>query len=227
MFGFNVPFFDCQLNTHDRIYSGTLPGRTAGSSGVHPMTETGKPDTSQDHLKYLDGLRALAALYVVLYHASLQVAPFTHSATVDVFLRLFTLGHYAVGLFIVLSGFCLALPIVRGDGTIRGGAWNFFQRRARRILPSYYLAVAFSLLVIFLFSINHKTGTHWDISVPVTLSSLLTHLFLLQDAFGDPKINHAFWSISVEWRIYFLFPLLVLGWRRLGAVPTTILAIVG
>jgi len=42
-----------------------------------------------------------------------------------------------------------------------------------------------------------------------------------------PRINHVMWSISVEWRIYFLFPLLVLCWRRAGAVISTVAAVAG
>lgn len=163
------------------------------------------------HLGYLDGLRALAAIYVVVFHALLQVnfdqQPLNNFARY--FLKFFSYGRYPVDLFIVISGFCLMIPIARGDGNLRGGAIHFFKRRAWRILPPYYFAMALSLLLIWLF-INQKTGTHWDVSLPVTNKSILTHLILMQDALGDyATINHAFWSISVEWRIYFLFPLLV------------------
>jgi peptidoglycan/LPS O-acetylase OafA/YrhL len=93
----------------------------------------------------------------------------------------------------VLSGFCLALPVVRGDGFVRGGAVQFFQKRARRILPPYFLALVFSLLLIRL-AIGRKTGMHWDNSLPVTEKAVITHLLLIQDLFRDTsaKINHAF-----------------------------------
>jgi peptidoglycan/LPS O-acetylase OafA/YrhL len=39
---------------------------------------------------------------------------------------------------------------------------------------------------------------------------------LLQDIYGTSKINYVFWSIAVEWQIYFFFPLLVWAWRRFG-----------
>src|SRR5207248_1569574 len=70
------------------------------------------------------------------------------------------------------------------------------------------------------------TGTHWDISVPVTSKDILWHLLLLQDIYNGAPINHVFWSISVEWRIYFLFPLLVLCWKRFGGIATTVAAII-
>jgi peptidoglycan/LPS O-acetylase OafA/YrhL len=183
--------------------------------------------TAAKHLGYLDGLRALAEIFVVLHHALLQVdfnqQPLT--GFMKRFVGVFYHGHYAVDLFIVLSGFCLMLPITRGNGTLRNGAVNFFKRRAWRILPPYYFAMALSLLLIWFF-IHEKTATHWDIRIPVTVESILTHLILMQDAFGDDfNINHAFWSISVEWRIYFLFPLLALSWQRIGAITTTTFAV--
>lgn len=180
-----------------------------------------KPGAVRQHVAYLDGLRALAALYVILHHCFLQErfggAHLSKWAAQGV--KLLGFGHYAVDVFIVLSGFCLALPVVRGDGSLAGGALGFFKKRARRILPPYFFALAFSLLLIRLL-IGRTTGTHWDVSLPVTRAALITHLFLAQDLFKqtDFKINDAFWSISVEWRIYFLFPLLMALRRRVGAL---------
>src|SRR5689334_14181642 len=106
---------------------------------------------AQAHLDYLDGLRALAALFVLFCHALQSPWPYIYSRYPPPALHLFTgwlyHGHFAVDVFIVLSGFCLMLPVVRGDGTLRGGAKRFFRRRARRILPTYYGALAFSLIL--------------------------------------------------------------------------------
>jgi peptidoglycan/LPS O-acetylase OafA/YrhL len=138
----------------------------------------------------------------------------------------FMYGRYAVDLFIVISGYCLMLPVIKSGGELRRGPLDFLKRRAWRILPPYYLAMAVSLLFIWLF-IGKPTGTHWDVTLPVTWHAVLSHLVLLHDACGDDfKINHVFWSIAVEWRLYFFFPFLVLAWRYWGALTTTILAIV-
>jgi peptidoglycan/LPS O-acetylase OafA/YrhL len=178
------------------------------------------------HLGYLDGLRGLAALFVVLHHAYLQVDGETKiTGIIGRALEIFSHGRYSVDLFIVLSGFCLMLPVVKGNGEIRGGAWKFFQRRAWRILPTYYLALALSW-VLGMTIISQRIGL-WGGSIPVSWKSLVTHLFLVHDIFGDDhNINYVFWSIAVEWRIYFLFPLLLLPWRRLGGVKTTLVAVV-
>jgi peptidoglycan/LPS O-acetylase OafA/YrhL len=175
------------------------------------------------HLLYLDSLRGMAALLVVVHHALLQVnfQGYALNTAQTCFLALFQNGHYPVNFFIVLSGYCLMLPVVKTDYQLKGGAITFFRKRARRILPPYYLAMAFSLVLIALL-IGQKTGTHWDVSIPVTWNDVLVHLLLIQDVLVSTggKINHAFWSISVEWRIYFLFPVLLLLWRRLGPVRT-------
>lgn len=178
------------------------------------------------HLLYLDSLRGIAATLVVLHHAFLQVNLTGYSLTSgqEYLLGLFKNGHYPVNFFIVLSGYCLMLPVIRSDYSLPGGTLLFFKRRARRILPPYYLAMAFSLLLIATL-IGQPTGTHWDVSIPVTKADLITHLLLIQDVFTTTggKINHAFWSISVEWRIYFLFPVLLFLWRTIGARPTVLL----
>lgn len=181
------------------------------------------------HLAPIDGLRALAALYVVLHHAWYTLFPIelqgVPSAGMWSFTSQFAYGRFAVSAFITISGFCLMMPVANGDGTLRGGAFAFWKRRVKRILPPYYLAMAFSLVLIWLF-IGHKTGTHWDISVPVTWQDILTHLLLIQNlaVTTEYKINHAFWSISIECQIYLVFPALVLFSRRLGTLLTAVVA---
>lgn len=174
-------------------------------------------------LVFVDGLRALAALYVVVHHAWLQIWPVDYgrfpSGALAVLTNWMGFGHFAVSVFIVLSGFSLMLPVVRDGWKLRGGAVGFMLRRARRILPPYYFAVIFSLLLIALL-VGQKTGTHWDISLPVTPETLKAHLLLQQDLYGQCKINHALWSIAVEWRIYFVFPLMIFFWRHIGGVAT-------
>lgn len=179
------------------------------------------------HLLYLDSLRGIAAMLVVVHHAFLQVDLTGYNLTTgqDYLLRPFRNGHYPVNFFIVLSGYCLMLPVIRANYSLPGGTLLFFRKRAKRILPPYYIAMLLSL-ALALTLIAKKTGTHWDISVPVTTESVITHLLLVQDVFAESgaKINHALWSISVEWRIYFLFPVLLLLWRKIGALPTLILS---
>jgi peptidoglycan/LPS O-acetylase OafA/YrhL len=183
------------------------------------------------HLGYLDSLRALAALTVVLCHATGQIFWPTyppHSASREILNGAYmavNLGHYCVDLFIVLSGFCLMLQVIKNKGALRGGAMGFYVRRGWRIIPPYYCSLLLSLLLIWSL-IGHKTGTHWDVSLPVTHRSIIEHLLLVNDFFQNGyTINHALWSVAVEWRIYFLFPLILIGWRYWGITTATLLTL--
>ena len=163
-------------------------------------------------LAYLDGLRALAALWVVFDHAwfywfGQRAFPGWRGLVHNWMLY----GHLAVDVFIVLSGFCLILPVARG-GAIKGGAVGFFARRARRILPPFYAALVLSGLLHW---VGRLEGHHGE---PTTVAGALVNGLLLQDLFPamNSQFNLPFWSVAVEWKIYFLFPLLVGILRRAG-----------
>ena len=111
-----------------------------------PVSDTGSAPRVK--LLFLDGMRGLTALYVLLFHLYI---PAGLSSAVQHGLSWLRFGHYAVGVFIVLSGYSLMLPVARSqDGRIPGGVVDFFKRRARRILPPYYAAIVCSLGILFL-----------------------------------------------------------------------------
>lgn len=172
---------------------------------------------SAARLSHLDGLRGLAALFVVLHHAWLTTWPDLLARRLPAGARqtaFLAYGHFAVVVFIVLSGFCLALPVARSGTLARG----FLRRRARRLLPPYYASVALSALLVWTL-IGTRTGTHWDVSVPVDRRGYLGCAFLLGDVLGGGQLNHVWWSVALEWQIYFAFPLLVVVWLRRGIGP--------
>jgi GT2 family glycosyltransferase/peptidoglycan/LPS O-acetylase OafA/YrhL len=176
------------------------------------------PRKQQGHLRHLDGLRGLAALFVVLHHTWLTIWPNideTPVQSVGSATRFLAFGHFAVVVFIVLSGFCLSVPIARSGG-LDGGVRAFFRRRARRLLPPYYASFALSLLLVWTL-IGRRTGTHWDISVPVNWRGYSGNGLLLGDMLGGGQINHVWWSVALEWQIYLAFPLLVGCWLVFGA----------
>lgn len=185
------------------------------------MTPQAKPDS---RLHYLDGLRALAALWVVCNHVWLTIyldpaRPIPHgilAALTD----WMALGHFAVVAFIVLSGYSLAIGPIKNGYRLKGGSATFLRRRARRILIPYWGALLLSV-ILALTVLRHRTGTHWDRAIPVSGRGVLAHLLLLQDVRYPAQINHAMWSIAIEWHIYFLFPLLLLLCRRIGLVGAT------
>ena len=178
-----------------------------------------------ERLGYVDGVRALAALFVVLTHAFLIAAP-AHTGLNSTPARPSWLPppHFAVAIFIVVSGFCLTLPIVREDGRLKGGIRHFYFKRARRILPPYYAALALTLVLVWTI-VGEKTGNLWDPSVPVSIAGYIGNALLIQDVVGFWQVSVPFWSIAVECQIYLLFPLLLLSWRRLGALGTVFAAV--
>jgi peptidoglycan/LPS O-acetylase OafA/YrhL len=177
------------------------------------------------HLQFVDGIRALAALFVMLGHAWFQ--PSNGYYELGIMNRLgLSYGHIAVDVFIVVSGFCLMLPIAHNGGTMRS-IRSFFTRRARRILPPYYAALFLSCLFILLVA-SEKTGTVWDSSLPLTWPQFLAHLLLIHDlplGWEGGGINYPLWSIAVEWQIYFFMPLFVVSFRRLGSALTVAVAV--
>jgi peptidoglycan/LPS O-acetylase OafA/YrhL len=171
----------------------------------------------------------MAALVVYLNHAYAQVWNPHTSASPNGILSAFSYslvaGHLSVTVFIVISGFCLTLPVVSSGDQLRGGTVDFFRRRAKRILPPYYGALALCLVLIATI-IGKPTGTLWDVPILTTPAHVLSHLLLLQDLYATGSINYVFWSIAVEWQIYFLFPALVWGFRRFGHGRTVAVALV-
>ncbi|MDN3311613.1 acyltransferase [Microbacterium oryzae] len=161
---------------------------------------------------FLDGIRGLAALAVVLYHAFLFTGLTDQSTEqLPIVGAIIGWGYLGVPVFIVLSGFLLRYKFERG-------ARRYFRDRARRILPPYYAALLVSLALIALVPVLQvESGTAWDTKVPVTVPSVLSHLFLVQNLSGSwaVSINGPMWSIAVEWQIYFILPLLLLPLRRL------------
>lgn len=180
---------------------------------------------SRGYAPYLEGLRGLAALYVVLHHAALQSYPGEYDSTqLSVFARVCLTvcdrGDVAVAIFIVLSGYCLMLPVA-ATGRLRDGALGFFRRRAQRILPAYYACLTLLLGVLWLVpALQTPDGTHRDLALPALDGGVIaSHLLLVHNFSANWiwKLNGPLWSVAVEWQMYGLFPLLVVVFLRHGA----------
>lgn len=158
----------------------------------------------------LDGLRGLAALYVVFFHCWLLTFRGFPVNTGPPWLGWLMYGHLPVVFFFVLSGFSLAVAPARAGWRL-GSMARFARRRAWRILPPYWAALAFSLIVAWAVTPQLRTG-------PPTARSVAVYGLLLQDLVRAPTPNAAFWSIAVEAGLYVGLPLLLLIRRRTGAV---------
>jgi peptidoglycan/LPS O-acetylase OafA/YrhL len=170
----------------------------------------------------LDGIRALAALYVVGYHIFLRAFPRYPVTPAPLWASPFAYGRFAVVVFIVVSGFSLSISASRAGWNL-GGVGRFAHRRAWRILPPYWAALGYSVALTWF--VQAQPG--WPVP---TGKSVLVNGLLLQDVVLVPSPNRTFWSIAVEAQLYVVFPLLVLWTRRsapamLAAVALPVLAL--
>jgi peptidoglycan/LPS O-acetylase OafA/YrhL len=150
------------------------------------------PGRSGLSIPSLNGIRAVAVGIVILSHSGFgNVVP----------------GGLGVTIFFLLSGFLITTLLRREfvrTGKIKLG--DFYLRRALRILPPLYIAIALAL-VLFLLRPNHSP-------VPVlgTLSQALqvSNYFLIFNKGSDTILpgTGAFWSLAVEEHFYVIFPLL-------------------
>lgn len=174
-------------------------------------------------LGFIDGLRGIAAFYVVLQHVCTLIDPYhkmQRAGAEPLWLKLtmapLWYGHFAVAAFIVISGYSLQLSLYnRSDGRILD-LKKFFVRRCRRIMPPYYACLALSLVVCWLVT-SRQQGLPWSQYLPVTWGNTAAHAFMVQNL--SPawmyKINGVLWSISIEFQLYFIFPFLVwLLWKH-------------
>ena len=172
-------------------------------------------------LRYLDSIRGLSALYVAACHAYLMyAADFAEqglqstSGSLLLATSWLVWGRSAVAVFIVVSGYCLMLPVVQSPRReLRSTFFQFMARRARRILPPYYAALAVSIVLILMVpSLADPAIGEWHKSFPaISTGSIASHLLLLHNYVPAHQyaIDHPLWSIATEWQIYLLFPLLV------------------
>ena len=181
---------------------------------AEPAIERQRPSVAKTsllrtHLPGLDGIRGLAALFVVLHHCWLMSFPGFPVDNGPAWAGFLLYGHLAVVVFIVLSGFSLGVAPAR-SGWRLDSLRRYAHRRAWRILPPYWPALLFSLVVAWTLVPQPGEGTP-------TLKSVLVYGLLLQDIFGAPSPNGPFWSIAIEAQLYVLLPLGLLILRRTNA----------
>ena len=188
---------------------------------VAPVTHTGERSV---RIVFLDGLRGIAALYVVLFHVvhlpeRAGLGPFGSGKPLTPWMR-----SFGVSLLVVISGFCLMLPVIRGGPaamTTTNELLDYLRRRTRRILPAYYAALLASLGFAILSS---HLGLHGSARSDVfNPGVVVSHLFLFHNVSESWawRINAPLWALATIWQIYFVFPVLLLPvWRRLGNAAT-------
>ncbi|WP_221214454.1 acyltransferase family protein [Novosphingobium hassiacum] len=169
------------------------------------------------HRREIEGLRALAVIPVVLFHASVPG---------------FGGGFAGVDIFFVISGYLITSTIMAevATGTFTLGA--FYERRARRLLPALFTVMGVSAImaaVLFIDEDLRKFGQALGASALFGSNLLFAHkVGYFDDVEGYQPLLHL-WSLSVEEQFYLLFPLAMV-WllrRRPGWPLPVILATLG
>ena len=158
-----------------------------------------------EYMRYraeIDGLRAVAVVPVILFHAGL---------------RQFSGGFVGVDVFFVISGYLITTIILADMETGTFSLVNFYERRARRILPALYLVMLASLPFAWMWLMPSDMKKFTD-SLLATSTFSSNVLFLTETGYwgqinGLKPLLHT-WSLAVEEQYYLFFPLfLMLMWK--------------
>jgi peptidoglycan/LPS O-acetylase OafA/YrhL len=185
------------------VYPATSPP-SALAPAASTLPEKLRSGLSRKHLSGLDGLRAVAALMVVVSHAGLERIP----------------GGMGVLAFFVLSGFLISrLMIVEEARSGTVSLSGFYLRRSFRIFPAFYAYFAF---IVGIWLVRHA-----PINMPQAVSAFFYVSNYYQALNGDPStgLSHT-WSLSIEEQFYLLWPLAFLmlrsNRRRVSALAVAI-----
>jgi peptidoglycan/LPS O-acetylase OafA/YrhL len=178
----------------------------------------------RERMTFIDGLRAIAALMVILPHS---YGIWDYNSSSD-FLSTFMKGYGSYGrlgvpIFFVISGFAIAYSTRQVQFT---PTWfrYFFLKRFIRLSPPYY----FSILVVVLLSLLQRYfGRNALDSLPSPFQ-LFTHLLYLQNFFSYKNINPVYWTLCIEIQLYIFFGLLMLAlhfiFRRWFSIISNVIA---
>ncbi|MDB9973486.1 acyltransferase [Gammaproteobacteria bacterium] len=150
----------------------------------------------------IDGLRALAVLPVILFHAGFEW---------------FSGGFVGVDVFFVISGYLITTIIISEMAEGKFSIVNFYERRARRILPALFFVMAVCLPFAWLWLTPNELKDFGQSLVAV--STFSSNIFFWSESGYFATTNELkpllhTWSLAVEEQYYILFPVfLMLTWR--------------
>ena len=191
------------------------PGATSRNALRREEARQRHTEKRSSYLPGLDGLRALAVLAVLLYHARPEWLPG---------------GFLGVEVFFVISGFIITRALLRewqeaGRIDLRA----FWLRRARRLLPALFLLLAGVMAYTAAFEADVVASLRAD--VLAALAYVTNWHLILGDqsyfaSFEKPSLLLHLWSLAIEEQFYFVWPLLLAGLLPLLRKKATFLLIV-
>ncbi len=162
-----------------------------------------RPTATSTRLPYmpgLDGLRAIAVISVLLYHAAFSWA---------------IGGFLGVEVFFVISGY-LITSLLLSEWRDRDAIdlSNFWLRRARRLLPALFVVIAVTTLVAVIFLPDEVASLRGDVLSALAYVTNWNFIFAQKsyfEALGRPSLVQHLWSLAVEEQFYLVWPLLFIG----------------
>ncbi|MEO8530350.1 MAG: acyltransferase family protein [Deltaproteobacteria bacterium] len=156
------------------------------------------------HRAEIDGLRAVAVLPVMLFHAHFSI---------------FGGGYLGVDVFFVISGYLITSILVDEIGAGEFSLLRFYERRARRILPALFTVVFCTIPFAWLWMTPDQFQEFGRSLAAVALFAS-NFFFWLQEGYfatgNELKPMLHTWSLAVEEQFYLIFPLVLLALSRLG-----------
>lgn len=172
-------------------------------------------DQGGDRLAGLDGLRAAAVALVMLFH--LTPGRVSHHGLQSVVFKVADIGWSGVDLFFVLSGFLITRLLLKGIDRGEGLA-GYFVRRLLRIVPLYYLALLFFLVLLPGAGVFAETYREPDPRWPLWLFA--SNYFTKMGFFGH------FWSLAIEMQYYLVWPVILVSVSRRTAIRLCLVLLV-
>ena len=185
---------------------------------ISPPRAAARPVSAVPYLAGLDGLRALAVVAVMVYHANPGWLPG---------------GFIGVEVFFVISGYLITLLLIgEHERTGRVALGSFWLRRARRLLPALFVLLAGITVYTAVFRRDALGQLRGDVIAALTYVSNWYQIWVGQGytASGDFAPLRHLWSLAVEEQFYLLWPLVMmlllrLGRRRLPTVSWVLLGV--
>jgi peptidoglycan/LPS O-acetylase OafA/YrhL len=172
------------------------PAVAGRKSSFPPLTGSGPPGDSGRFL-FLDGVRGLAAMMVVVFHLHENLLPAVHAWFPPFLSAGFSSGNLGVDIFFVLSGFVIAHSVSRGERSWRY-LGRFALRRSIRLDPPLWATIAVEIILIVVGRrLFPALGTPLPGWPQVIASVTYSQRFL-----GLPDIVPVFWSLTYEVQFY-------------------------
>ncbi len=157
----------------------------------------------------VQAIRGIAALWVVLFHASEggHVPSLYAALPARAAQFLFDAGHLGVAIFFTLSGFVIAHSLSGVDMTARGWG-SFMLRRSIRLDPAYWA----SIVVVLAFGAISARVVSQPFELP-SVANVVAHIAYMQVILNEPAISSVYWTLTYEVQFYAFFAVAII-WRR-------------